>query len=79
MNMMNPIINNNKNNWGYYVDIETQTILNEHSILFLDAPIKLHPEVPKTEKQLKNQVEKQVNHIISYVGLTFIICIIISF
>ena len=73
MNMMNPIINNNKNNWGYYVDIETQTILNEHSILFLHAPIKLHPELPKSEKQ------EQKQNIISYIGITLIVCIIINF
>lgn len=79
MNMMNPINNNNKNNWGYYIDIETQTTLNEDSILFLDPPFKPHTDPPKSKKQVEKQVEKQVNHIISYIGMTFIICIIISF
>jgi len=71
MNTSNPIINNNKNNWGYYVDIETQTILNEHSILFLDAQIKLPTDLPKSEKHQ--------NHIISYIGITLIVYIIINF
>lgn len=80
--MINPINNNNKNNWGYYVDIETQTILNEDTILFLDVPI-ISAQIKQPFKPHKPQElpksEKQKNHLISYIGLTFIVCIIISF
>ena len=98
--MMNPIIfNNNKNNWGYYIDIETQTILNENSILFLDTIIKTNENIPSFKTQLKQlqelqqqeleleeqeQLEEQTcksdkQYIISYIGITFIICMLTSF
>jgi hypothetical protein len=72
---MNPIICNNKNNWGYFIDIETQTILNENSILFLDAI----DETQGKQLQKLQESENQQNNIISYIGITFIICIIINF